>query len=115
MTIHTNISGVHYIPHFIGKADELLNHLLQEVVWDTRMRARLTASFGKAYDYSQMNYPEQTMLAALAYLLPDIENAVAFCLIIVWLIIMPMANLAWVIIPTKQMCCVKILALPLFL
>ena len=78
MTIHTNISGVHYIPHFIGKADELLNHLLQEVVWDTRMRARLTASFGKAYDYSQMNYPEQTMLAALAYLLPDIENAVGF-------------------------------------
>ena len=78
MTIHTNISGVHYIPLFIGNADELLNHLLQEVIWDTRMQARLTASFGKAYDYSQMNYPEQTMLAALTHLLPEIENAVGF-------------------------------------
>ena len=48
MTPHTHIKGVRYLPNFIAHADNLLSHLLQEVVWDTRMQARLTASFGKA-------------------------------------------------------------------
>ena len=78
MNTHTSIQGAHYLPNFIDHADELLAHLLHEVMWDTRMQARLTASFGKAYNYSQMTYPEQTMLTALTDLLPDIENAVGF-------------------------------------
>ena len=74
MNPHTHIKGVCYLPDFIAHADNLLTHLLQEVMWDTRMQARLTASFGKAYNYSQMTYPEQTMLAVLADLLPNIET-----------------------------------------
>ena len=78
MTPHTHIKGVCYLPNFIAHADNLLTHLLQEVMWDTRMQARLTASFGKAYNYSQMTYPEQTMLPVLADLLPNIETEVGF-------------------------------------
>ena len=78
MNPHTHIQGVRYLPNFIAHADNLLTQLLQEVVWDTRMQARLTASFGKAYNYSQITYPEQAMLAVLADLLPNIENEVGF-------------------------------------
>ena len=78
MNPHTHIKGVCYLPNFIAHADNLLTHLLQEVMWDTRMQARLTASFGKAYNYSQMTYPEQTMLPVLADLLPNIETEVGF-------------------------------------
>ncbi|UOO88430.1 alpha-ketoglutarate-dependent dioxygenase AlkB [Vitreoscilla massiliensis] len=72
------LDGTLYVPDFIAKPDALLQHLLQQVAWDTRMQARLTASYGKAYNYSQMTYPEQAMLPALAELLPSIEQTIGF-------------------------------------
>lgn len=72
------LAGTLYVPDFIAQPNALLQHLLQQVAWDTRMQARLTASYGKAYNYSQMTYPEQAMLPALAELLPSIEQTVGF-------------------------------------
>lgn len=46
------------IPDFYPQANELFEHLLTTVVWDNSMQARRTASFGKAYNYSQMLYPD---------------------------------------------------------
>ena len=74
----TELAGIAYVPNFIPQPDALLQQLLHQVAWDTRMQARLTASFGKAYNYSQMTYPEQAMLPALATLLPAIAGTVGF-------------------------------------
>lgn len=46
------------IDSFLSGQAELFAHLVQTVSWDDRMAARRTASFGRAYDYSQMTYPE---------------------------------------------------------
>ncbi len=49
---------VRYVGGFVADADGLLAALRRETAWDTRMRARLTASFGVAYNYSQLTYPD---------------------------------------------------------
>ena len=46
------------IEDFFPKADELFTQLIKQVTWDQSMQARQTASFGKAYNYSQMHYPD---------------------------------------------------------
>lgn len=43
----------------------LFAELEASVPWDERMRARKTASFGVAYNYSQITYPEVPMHEAL--------------------------------------------------
>lgn len=45
--------------------EALFNELRSAVVWDERLKARMTASFGLSYDYSQMKYPDTEMHAAL--------------------------------------------------
>lgn len=60
------MEGIIYIDRFIGKADELFHQLVPEINWDERMTARKTASFGKAYNYSQMDYPFRELLPELA-------------------------------------------------
>jgi len=61
------IAGITFIENFIDNPDELFELLLDKVQWDERMVARKTASFGKAYNYSQMSYPFQAFL-------PDLEQ-----------------------------------------
>jgi alkylated DNA repair dioxygenase AlkB len=56
------ILGITYIENFIDKPDELFELLIASVSWDERMSARKMASFGKAYNYSQMDYPFQEFL-----------------------------------------------------
>jgi len=53
-------------PGFVEAPQALYDHLQASVVWDERMRARKTASFGVAYNYSQMAYPQTAMPGALA-------------------------------------------------
>jgi alkylated DNA repair dioxygenase AlkB len=53
-------------PDFVAAPQALYDHLLGSVVWDERMRARKTASFGVAYNYSQMAYPKTAMPQELA-------------------------------------------------
>jgi alkylated DNA repair dioxygenase AlkB len=57
--IHLNLS-------FLREPARLFAHLQETVVWDERMKARKTASFGVAYNYSQMFYPEVPMPESLA-------------------------------------------------
>ncbi|RYD55173.1 MAG: alpha-ketoglutarate-dependent dioxygenase AlkB [Sphingobacteriales bacterium] len=61
------MNGLTYIDEFIDNSDELLKTLMTTVEWDTSMKARKTASYGKAYDYSQIAYPYQEFL-------PELEN-----------------------------------------
>ena len=50
---------------FIDAADVLFKCLKRSVDWDERMKARKTASYGVAYNYSQLTYPEKAMLPEL--------------------------------------------------
>ncbi len=48
------MEGILFIENFISEPIELFNKLQKEIKWDERMSARKTASFGKAYNYSQI-------------------------------------------------------------
>jgi alkylated DNA repair dioxygenase AlkB len=50
--------SLRYVAGFVAEPDDLFEVLRRETAWDTRMRARLTASFGVAYNYSQLTYPD---------------------------------------------------------
>lgn len=65
-------------PHFIPEPDALFEQLKHSVLWDERMRARKTASFGVPYDYSQISYPAVPMPEALGQLCPAIERLLGF-------------------------------------
>ena len=67
------ISGIIYRKDFISNSEDLFSFLREEVDWDRSMRARLTASFGKAYNYSQMAYPFQEMPAPIEDLCEKIQ------------------------------------------
>lgn len=43
---------------FYSDHEALFNSLLTSIEWDDRMSARRTASFGRPYNYSQIDYPE---------------------------------------------------------
>lgn len=47
--------GLVYIEDFLTNSTSLFEKLRTEIVWDTTMTVRKTASFGKPYNYSQMN------------------------------------------------------------
>ena len=70
--------AIHFKPAFLGTPQSLFEHLQGTVVWDERMKARKTASFGVSYDYSQMSYPEQAMPDELSRLCGAIEDELGF-------------------------------------
>ena len=57
------MNGITFIKNFIDNPTELFNKLKKNVEWDERMSARKTASYGKAYNYSQISYPFQEFTA----------------------------------------------------
>jgi alkylated DNA repair dioxygenase AlkB len=59
------MKGITFIENFIDNANELYHFLITHVNWDSRMKARKTASFGKAYNYSQIEYAHQEFLPEL--------------------------------------------------
>lgn len=61
-----------YLPYFIEKPNELYEHLIKTIKWDDSMSARKTASFGKPYNYSQINYPEIELLPELKTIINDL-------------------------------------------
>jgi len=69
---------IHLDGRFLAAPEALYGHLLSTVQWDERMKARKTASFGVAYNYSQMSYPELPMPAALAQVGDAIHAALGF-------------------------------------
>lgn len=59
------MEGIIHIENFIDNPNELFDFLTSTVKWDERMTARKTANFGKAYNYSQIDYPYQDFLPEL--------------------------------------------------
>jgi alkylated DNA repair dioxygenase AlkB len=57
---------------------ELFAELVATVDWDTRMKARQTASYGAPYDYSQLTYPRRAMHPALTPVLAAVRATVGF-------------------------------------
>ncbi len=72
------MNDILYIDNFIEDPQKLFEALNHNIVWDARMTARKTASFGKAYNYSQMSYPEVNFLDELKPLIVQIEKVLDF-------------------------------------
>ena len=72
------MNGITYIENFIDNPNELFKLLTSTVKWDERMTARKTASFGKAYNYSQIDYPYQEFLPELDYIIKQLKPIIGF-------------------------------------
>ena len=72
------INGITYIEDFLDNPSDLFDHLRANVDWDERMFARKTASFGKAYNYSQISYPYQEFPDDINKIILGIEDALGF-------------------------------------
>lgn len=72
------MNGVIYIENFVDQPDLLFHFLVSQVKWDERMTARKTASFGKAYNYSQIEYPFQEFLPELEAINLQLAPAIGF-------------------------------------
>lgn len=72
------MNGITFIEQFIDNPTELFNHLKDNVEWDERMSARKTASYGKAYNYSQISYPFQEFPTILNEIIESIDETLNF-------------------------------------
>lgn len=72
------MEGLTYIGQFLPDAEIVFQYLKNNVAWDERMAARRTASFGVAYNYSQMTYPFQPMPVELQELCKAVERVTGF-------------------------------------
>lgn len=66
------------VENFVENPDQLFDDLVTSVVWDERMKARKTASFGVSYDYSGISYAKVEMHEKLVPLCRLIEKTVGF-------------------------------------
>ncbi len=55
------INGIFYLENFVKNPYALLQSLVESVQWDLSMQSRKTASFGVAYNYPPIKYPELDM------------------------------------------------------
>lgn len=58
---------------FFPSHEQLFTALVSTVSWDGRMAARRTASFGRPYNYSQIQYPETPIPSILLPLMDALE------------------------------------------
>lgn len=72
------MEGITFIENFIENHDDLFESLKSNVIWDERMSARKTASFGKAYNYSQMSYPFQKFPPEIDEIIESIQEVLNF-------------------------------------
>lgn len=72
------MNGITYIENFINNPTELFNILTKTINWDERMSARKTASFGKAYNYSQIDYPYQEFLPEIETIIKQLKPIIGF-------------------------------------
>jgi len=66
------------IDNFIQNSNELFISLRDNIVWDERIKARKTASFGVAYDYSNITYPKVEIYPSLVPICHQIEVEFGF-------------------------------------
>lgn len=67
-----------FISDFIPDHSALFDALLGGTIWDERMKARKTASYGIAYNYSQISYEDAPFPAELESLLGPIQDRIGF-------------------------------------
>ena len=72
------MDGLIYQNAMITQPECLYQNLMEKIVWDERMLSRKTASFGQAYQYSQMYYEEQPFLAELEDCILQLEHILGF-------------------------------------
>ncbi|MBO9635937.1 MAG: alpha-ketoglutarate-dependent dioxygenase AlkB [Chitinophagaceae bacterium] len=72
------MNGITYILGFLIDSDKLFDQLYNTVEWDNRMMARKTASYGVAYNYSQMDYPYREFLPELRLVTEKIQENLGF-------------------------------------
>ncbi|GAB4550280.1 MAG: alpha-ketoglutarate-dependent dioxygenase AlkB [Pleurocapsa sp.] len=66
------------LENFINNADSLFQKIRETVNWDERIKARKTASFGVAYNYSGITYPEVPMMTCLTPICDKIKSKIGF-------------------------------------
>ena len=69
---------VKLIENFVDNPDRLFERIKKSVVWDEQMKSRKTASFGVAYNYSGMSYPQTIMPSELTLICQKIDLTVGF-------------------------------------
>ncbi len=72
------MNGITFIQDFLYHPNALYEYLKTNVNWDERMMARKTASYGVAYNYSQMSYPFQEMPDVLADICIRVKETIGF-------------------------------------
>ncbi|MEM6726559.1 MAG: alpha-ketoglutarate-dependent dioxygenase AlkB [Bacteroidota bacterium] len=72
------MNGITYIDDFLDHPARLFDLLKRTIHWDERMASRKTASFGQAYNYSQIRYPFQAFLPELRAIVEQIDQALHF-------------------------------------
>ena len=65
-------------PAFVPDPDALYTALVSEVAWEEHIKARKTASFGEAYNYSQVTYAVTPMHPRLVPLVDRLETTLGF-------------------------------------
>ncbi len=63
---------------FVADPDALYQTLVSEVVWEEHIKARKTASFGEAYNYSRITYAVTPMHPLLVPLVDHLEATLGF-------------------------------------
>ncbi|ACU62499.1 alpha-ketoglutarate-dependent dioxygenase AlkB [Chitinophaga pinensis] len=72
------MNGITFISDFVAAPEALFISLKDNVLWDERMTARKTASFGVAYNYSQISYPFQAFTPELQEIVTAITATLGF-------------------------------------
>src|SRR5579872_6916250 len=72
------INGVTYMDDFLADPGSVYDHLVNHADWDERMAIRKTASYGVAYNYSQISYPYRPLPATLQKICSDVKDKLGF-------------------------------------
>ena len=72
------IKDVLYLDDFIDNSMELFEDLRENTDWDERMLARKTASFGVAYNYSDIFYPDNKMPKSINEIAIKLQEVISF-------------------------------------
>lgn len=73
-----NSGSIRLCPSFLPDSLALYERLVTSVVWDTRIRARKSMSFGLPYNYSGIEWPAAPFPDAVAALLAPVAAEVGF-------------------------------------
>ncbi len=72
------MNGITFKENFLENSFSLFEYLKDNALWDERMHARKTCSYGVAYNYSQMSYPYLEFDARILKALSQIKEVLEF-------------------------------------